>query len=101
MNLTEVKKMIDEQIKILEKSMQERYEFVFEVLGQKCFKARDDEFFKITRLAWANAIVVEHAFSEEEARKNMFEDDDLFYVDELDENEILNAMILEIEDCAV
>lgn len=90
--------MIDERMSRLEQRMQEKYELVFEVLGKKCYKAHDNEFFMLTRMAWANAIVVEHAETEDEARKNMFEDGDLFYMDELSEDEMFNAMIKEIED---
>ncbi|MBO5068986.1 MAG: hypothetical protein J6C37_01280 [Roseburia sp.] len=97
MNLMEQKKMIDGRIARLEQRMLERYEMAFEVLGKKCFKARENEFFMLTRLAWANAIVIEHAESENEARKNMFEDGDLFYMDELGEENMLEAMLKEIE----
>ena len=99
MSSMEKKKMIDERINILEDKMKERYETVFEINDQKCFKVREDEFFMLTRLSWANAIVIEHAFSVDEAKKNMFEDGDLFYMDEMNESEMYNAMIREIEDC--
>lgn len=98
MNSTELKKKIDERISKLELRMKERYEIAFDVLGKNCFKASDYEFFILTRMFWANAVVIEHADSEEEARKNRFEDGDLFYMDELEEDAMFNAMIREIED---
>ncbi len=98
MNSMELKRKIDERITALERRMEEYYEMVFEVLEKKCFKARDDEFFMLTRLAWANAIVIEHAETEDEARKNVFEDGDLFYMDELDEDAMFEEMRKEIED---
>lgn len=52
----------------------------------------------MARLLCFNAIVIEHAFSETEAKKNVFEDGDLFYIDELTEEEMFNEMIKEIED---
>lgn len=98
MDSMEQKKKIDERIASLEQRMKEHYEIIFEVLGKKCFKARDNEFFMLTRLSWANAIVIEHAETEHEAKKNMFEDGDLFYMDELDEDAMFEEMRKEIED---
>ena len=43
------------------------------------------------------AIVVEYALSETEVKKNLFEDGDLFYLNELDEEQMLQVMIQEIE----
>lgn len=98
MNLTEKKKKIDDRTFNLEQQLEKKYKKVFDIFGKKCFKAREDEFFSLTRLQWANAIVVEHAFSLEEAKKNMFEDGDLFYLDELNEEQMLEKMIEEIEE---
>ena len=53
--------------------------------GKKCFAVREDEFFIVSGLSWANAIVLEHAFSKTEVEKNMFEDGKLFYMDEMNE----------------
>lgn len=88
-----------EEIRIkIEKKMEETYEVCFDLMGKKCFRARKNEFFLVTALTWANAIVIEHAFSESEARKNIFEDGDLFYVEDMNEDEIYQGMIKEIED---
>lgn len=94
---TERKKIIDSRIVLLEKRMEDRYGTPLYISGKKCFKAKDTEYFRLARLAWANAIVIEHAYSENEAEKNMFEDGDLFYMDEMTEEEMLNEMIAEIE----
>ena len=98
MSSTEMRKKIDERIQNLEQRMEEKYGIAFEVLGKKCFKVQDDEFFMLTRLGWANAIVIEHAETEDEARKNVFEDGDLFYMDEMDEDAMFEAMVHEIEN---
>lgn len=45
-----------------------------------------------------NAIVIEYASNQEEAKNNIFEDGDLFYVDDFSKEEMLQAMIKEIED---
>ena len=47
--------------------------------------------------SWANAIVLEHAFSKTEVEKNMFEDGKLFYMEEMNEKEMFEKMIEEIE----
>ena len=97
MDSMEQKKQIDERIERLEQRIRERYEVAFRVLGKNCFKARENEFFMLTRLAWKNAIVIEHAETEEAARKNMFEDGDLLYMYEMNEENMLNAIVKEIE----
>ena len=56
--------------------------------GKKCFAVREDEFFIVSGLSWANAIVLEHAFSKTEVEKNMFEDGKLFYMEEMNEKEM-------------
>ena len=71
---TEKKKKIDERCKALEKEFERRYKKETEVRGKKCFAVREDEFFIVSGLSWANAIVLEHAFSKTEVEKNMFED---------------------------
>ena len=45
-----------------------------------------------------NAIVVGYADNLAEAKNNRFEDGDLFYMDELNEEDMLKAIIKEIED---
>ena len=59
--------------------------------GKKCFAVREDEFFIVSGLSWANAIVLEHAFSKTEVEKNMF------YMEEMNEKEMFEKMIEEIE----
>lgn len=98
MSSQEMRKKIDDRIINLEKEFAKRYQCVSPALEKKCFKARDDEFFRLARIQWANAIVIEHAFSEIEAKKNMFEDGDLFHIEELDEEQMLREMLKEIED---
>ena len=98
MNSTEQKKRIDERIAWLEQQIEVQYGSVFEVLGKKCFRVSDDEFFMLTRLAWANAIVVEHAESELDAKSNRFEDGDLFYLDEMTKEDMLEAILREVNE---
>lgn len=98
MNLMERKKNINDRVANLEQRIRERYDMAFQLSGKDCFKTGNDEFIILTGLSWANAVVVEYAESEQEARKNIFEDGDLFYMEELDENEMFDAIIKEIED---
>ena len=83
--------------KALEKEFERRYKKETEVRGKKCFAVREDEFFIVSGLSWANAIVLEHAFSKTEVEKNMFEDGKLFYMEEMNEKEMFEKMIEEIE----
>ena len=87
---TEKKKKINERCKALEKEFERRYKKEIEVRGK-------DEFFIVSGLSWANAIVLEHAFSKTEVEKNMFEDGKLFYMEEMNEKEMFEKMIEEIE----
>lgn len=89
---------LDQRVKNLEERFEMKYGTPFLVWDKKCFTANENEFFRISRLSWLNAIVVEHAFSEAEAKKNMFEDGDLFYMDEFSEDEMFDGMIKEIEE---
>jgi len=66
-------------------------------LGYTCFRTSEKGSFTVTGLTWAKAIVVEYALSETEVKKNLFEDGDLFYLNELDEEQMLQVMIQEIE----
>ena len=81
-----------------EQRLETQYETAFEIAGGKCFKSEENTFFLITPLSWADAIVVEYAPSEEEARKNLFEDGDLFYMDELNRKEMLKKILMEINE---
>ncbi len=92
------KKKIKKRCEALERRFGEIYERIPDISERKCFKAREDEIFMITVLEWAEALVLEHADSEEDARKNLFEDGDLFYLEEFDEEQMLKEMIQEIEE---
>lgn len=98
MTSMETKKILNTRISKIEQKLKEIYPVAFQIRGQNCYEAGENEYFMITGLSWANAVVVEHAFSVDEATKNRFEDGDLFYMDELSEDEMLNAMIKEIEE---
>lgn len=46
--------------------------------GVVCYKGRDDGFYRVDYCAGLHSYITEFAENEEEARNNMFEDDDLF-----------------------
>lgn len=92
----EMKKKIKERREALERRFEKKYEHTQEISGKKCFKVREDEFFMVTAMEWAEALVLEHAFTEDETKKNMFEDGDLFYMDEMNEEQMFRAMLEEI-----
>ena len=86
----------------LEERFKQRYAVPFTVWdGQLCFQARNNCFFLVTALEFpetTGVIVLEYADSLEEAKLPRFEDGDLYYMDEMNEEEMFQAMIREIED---
>ncbi len=82
----------------VEKEIAKKYKSPFSLDGQNCYLYGKDHYFKVTLLYIDDgAIVVEHAHSLVEAKKNFFEDGDLFYIDEMAEDEIVDAIINEVE----
>lgn len=65
-----------------------------------CFLVKDDIVCRLDTLGEEyNALVIEYADSLDSAKKNVFgEDGDLFYMDEMSEDEMFTAMVTEIED---
>lgn len=87
-----------ERIEHLEGKLSELYQC--ELIGEiKWFVRAGGTVFHIESLGEEyNALVLEYADTMDAARKNTVgEDGDLFYMDELDESEMLEAMIREIE----
>lgn len=85
------------RLKYLENKLQSKYQSI-EIQGNHCFITNKDEIIHLTGLKNFRAIVIEYAETLEEAKRNLFEDGDLFYIDELTEDEMLNKMIKEIEN---
>lgn len=71
-----------------------------EIEGESCFLASNGAVFHLDSMGGKyNALVIEYADNLEMAKKGVFgEDGDLFYMDELSEDEMFEAMIKEIED---
>lgn len=94
----ETKDRILKRIEKLESRFEEKYELFSKPGEKKCFYVNDGEYFMVTGLVNFGSIVIEHALSKRDAERNMFEDGDLFYLDELDEDAMFEAMIREIEE---
>lgn len=84
------------RIEELESRLGEKYEKV-EINGENCFRTNKGEIIHLVGFKKWEAIVVEYAKTQEAAERNVFEDGDLFYMDELDEKQMFEAMIKEIE----
>ncbi len=67
-----------------------------EVGERDCFVHPEGWFFTLGVLAADKALVIEYADNKNEAHLNRFEDGDLFYVDELDEETMFRMMLEEI-----
>lgn len=74
----------------------ERYE-TLTVNTEKNFKYKNT-YFRLFEFPGENALCIEYAEGEKEARVNRYEDGDRFYLNEMDEEEMMKAMIKEIED---
>ena len=101
--MTDMEKNFGERITNLEERFKQRYAVPFTVWdGQLCFQARSNRFFLVSTLKFpedgAEALVLEFADSLEEAKLPRFEDGDLYYMDEMNEEEMFQAMLKEIEN---
>lgn len=92
------KEMRLKRIDRLNERLSERYESAT-INGTKCFLMKDGGICRLDSIGREyNALVIEYADSFELAKKNIFgEDGGLFYLDEMDEDEMFKAMIREIE----
>lgn len=95
MTQTEMKSKLLERSKALEG----RFEIQFgkQIINEHvCFSRPDGVIFSIGTLLSFGALVVEYADSEVEAKRNRFDDGDLFYLEEMDEETMYQGMIQEI-----
>lgn len=87
--------------KKLEDRFKSIYSVPFFVRNEKpCFQARNGHYFLVTSAyskEYDGFIVIEHADSLEEVKLNRFEDGDAFYMDDMTEDEMFEAMVREIE----
>lgn len=98
MKTEQLKEARIERKRIINQHLRESYKSEM-INGTECFflpsgtvvhlESMGDEF---------NAIVVGYAENRRDAEKNMFEDGDLFYMDEMSEEEMISAVTREIEE---
>lgn len=93
------KEMRSNRIEILNSRLAQRLESIV-IDGSICFFASNGAVCRLDSIGNEyNALVIEYADNLEMAKKGIFgEDGDLFYMDEMSEDEMFEAMIGEIEN---
>ena len=89
------KKRTKERMEYITKGLASKFEIV-EVNGEKFFHSEDDLYFLPFSISDWEAIGVEYAHGIREAILNQFTDGDLFYLDEMDADTMLAAVLHEI-----
>ena len=92
------KKLTENRLTEVKAALSAKYRTV-DLDGEKFFVATDGAFFRVGVFPGAMALVIEYADTEQEARQNVLEDGDRFYLDETTLDEMLRLMIAEIERC--
>ena len=69
-----------------------------DINGNICFKNKNGMYFRLFEFPGENALCIEYAENKKDAASNMFEDGDRYYIDELNEYQMYEAMIKEIEE---
>lgn len=92
------KKLTENRLTEVKAALPAKYRTV-DLGGEKFFVATDGAFFRVGAFPGAMALVIEYADTEQEARQNVLEDGDRFYLDETTLDEMLRLMIAEIERC--
>lgn len=96
MNLTEQRK----QALASESNLQKRFSKIYEATdfwGRICFRKANGGVFSLWCFPEDGALVLEHAENQREAELNRFEGGDMFYLEDMTEEEIFRAMLREIE----
>lgn len=96
MNWTEQKVKRNKRYQAIYKMLEERYK-TERCNGKENFRYNDG-WFRLFEFPGEYALCIEYANNKEEAEVNGYEDGDRFYLDEMSEEEMLQAMIKEIED---
>ena len=98
MDWTESKLKIKTRAEALNKRFSELFQTV--QVGSRTFFLGPDgvSLFALDYLGPYGALVIEYAEDYDEARDNCLEDGDLFYLEEMDEDAMFQAMLREIRD---
>lgn len=81
------------------KALETRFAQTFDVCvirERTCFVRGDGAVFAVDAILPFGALVLEYADSVEQAEQNIFEDGDLFYLEEIDEDAMYQSMLREI-----
>ena len=95
MTSTEQKSLINARITAVEQRLDAMFDQV-EVNGEKCYRTADGRVFLVTAIYSQGAIVIEYADDVAAAAQNAYEDGDLFYLEEMGEEEMLESILREI-----
>ena len=96
MELMELRSKTRSRLQALKVLLSDRYDK--RVINDKdCFLLPNGVLISLGGFPDFGAIVVEYAENFEEAKLNRFEDGDLFYLEEMDEETMFRAMLREIE----
>lgn len=96
MTRMEMRSRIEDRIATLNDRLAKEYQ-KRTVRKREYFIRKDGFLFSLDYLLPYGAIVIEYAENESEAKLNRFEDGDLFYLEEMDEDAMFQAMLREIE----
>lgn len=96
MHLTE-QKNLNERYDFLKRELDKRYSTKI-IRGERCYLGPHDKYFIPTLLPSWGTIVIEYAHGIREAVLNQYEDGDMFYLEELDNDTLLREVLQEIED---
>ena len=90
-----ISKEMKSRIEEAEVMLAERFESI--TIGtRRCFRLSNGRIISVGCMGAYNALVIEYAESEAEAKLNRFEDGDLFFLDEMDSETMHRNMIQEI-----
>lgn len=96
MNSMERKNIMNERKSNLVQRLSMRFEQV-RIRDNLCFRKKDGAIFFLTIFPGNNALVIEYAENFEDALLYRFEDGDRFYLEDMDEAAMFEAMLSEIE----
>lgn len=94
----------------MESGIMEVFQYIVERISERympvsvcekaCFTTSSGVLFMIEKFPGRDALVVCYADDLQAAEKNRFEDGDLFYLDDTNKEEMLTAILREIEECS-
>lgn len=79
----------------IERRLSEKFEKI-EVGGRECYKLKDGRVICVGLIESWEALVIEYADNDDMAKRNSFEDGDLFHLADANAEDIFKAMLQEI-----